>query len=308
MKPMLSLSDIRSFFRGHLQVDEPMERYTWMRVGGKADFYMEPADREDLITLVRFLRGAGVPFMLLGRGSNVLVSDAGIRGAVLNIETCLNEVRTEEGRVVAEAGARLTKFVDYCVTQGLAGVEMLAGIPGTVGGAVVMNAGAHGGETADHLVDVEVVRGNAVLWVAKADGGFGYRRSGFGSDVILSARFDLPNGNAEELARKRRELILRRNQTQPLELPNLGSMFKNPEGTFAAKLIEEAGLKGMRFGGAQVSEKHANFMVNRGSATASDLLQLIRTVRAKVKERSGIALELEVKLVGFTHEERTSVA
>jgi UDP-N-acetylmuramate dehydrogenase len=306
--PMLSLADISSFFRGHVLVDEPMERYTWMRVGGKADLYLEPADRDDLIALIKRLRASGTPFLMLGRGSNVLVSDAGIRGAVINIETCLSEIRSEGGVVIAEAGVRLTKFVDFCVTRGLSGVEMLAGIPGTIGGAIVMNAGAHGGETADHVLDVDVLRGDAVVRVAKVQAGFGYRRSGFGGDIVLSARFSLPKGNAEELARKRRDLILRRNQTQPLELPNLGSMFKNPPGMFAAKLIEECGLKGAQVGRAQVSEKHANFMVNLGGATAADLLELIRKVRATVKERNNVKLELEVKLVGFTDDERASVA
>jgi UDP-N-acetylmuramate dehydrogenase len=303
---MLSLSDIRAFFRGRIQVDEPMAQYTWMKVGGTADFYMEPADKDDLVALVKYFRASGFPYMMIGRGSNILVSDAGIRGAVISVEACLSEIRRDGQLVVAEAGVRLTKFVDYCVTNGYAGVEMLAGIPGTIGGAVVMNAGAHGGETSDHLVDVEVLRGDAVQVIPKAQGGFAYRRSGFGSDVILTARFDLPAGNTDELAKKRRELILRRNQTQPLELPNLGSMFKNPPGGHAARLIEEAGLKGLRIGKAEVSEKHANFMVNRGGATAMDIIQLIQAVRAKVKEQSGIVLELEVKLVGFTDEQKAT--
>ena len=305
---MVSLSDIRAFYRGRIEVQEPLDCHTWMHVGGPADVYAEPADRDDLIALVHHLHASSTAFTVLGRGSNLLVSDDGIRGVVLNIETCLSGIRMDGGAVAAEGGARLTKFVDFCVTHGYAGVEMLAGIPGTVGGAVVMNAGAHGGETADHIVDVEVLRGGAVLTVPKAEGRFAYRRSGFANDLVLSARFQLPAGDKEALAKKRRELILRRNETQPLGLPNLGSMFKNPAGTYAAKLIEEAGLKGLRIGNAQVSEKHANFMVNLGGATAADFISLIRRVRTTVQDRSGIRLELEVKLVGFPDDVKASVS
>lgn len=305
---MIALSDIQSIVRGRVAVNEPMEKYTWMRVGGTADFYIEPADRNDLIAIIRYFQENTYPFMMIGRGSNLLVSDDGIRGAVISIETCLSDIRMEGELVVAEAGARLTKFVDFCVQNGLAGVEMLAGIPGTVGGAVVMNAGAHGGETADHLVDVEVVRRGMLAWIRKEDGQFAYRRSGFAGDVVLAARFRLPAGDKEALAKRRKELILRRNQTQPLELPNLGSMFKNPPNSFAAKLIEEAGLKGKKVGQAQVSEKHANFMVNLGGATAADVVRLIEIVRRTVYQRFGVMLELEVKLVGFQEEIRASVA
>ncbi|MCU0411671.1 MAG: UDP-N-acetylmuramate dehydrogenase [Bacteroidetes bacterium] len=305
---MLSFPDLRAIYHGELRASEPMDRHTWMRVGGPAEFYCEPADRNDLAVLIRYLHEQKVPFMVVGRGSNLLVSDAGIRGAVINLETCLNEVRMEQDLVVAEAGVRLTKFVDFCVQHGLAGVEMLAGIPGTVGGAVVMNAGAHGGETSDHLVYVELLRESQSVRIEKRNAGFAYRKSGVMHDVVLSAGFRLSGGDAEALGRRRKELIMKRNQTQPLELPNLGSMFKNPAGMHAAKLIEEAGLKGKRIGNIQVSEKHANFMVNLGAAKASDVLGLIALVQQTVFERSGIKLELEVKLMGFTPEEVARVS
>ncbi len=305
---MIALSDIQAIVHGHVSMNEPMEKYTWMRVGGAADFYIEPADRNELVAVLQYFHANRYPSMMIGRGSNMLISDDGIRGAVINIEGCLSDVRMEGGLVVAQAGARLTKFVDFCIQQGLGGVEMLAGIPGTVGGAVVMNAGAHGGETADHLVDVEVLREGALLWVMKDDGHFGYRRSGFVGDVVLAARFRLPAGDAAALSQRRRELVLKRNRTQPLELPNLGSMFKNPPNNFAAKLIEEAGLKGKKVGQAQVSEKHANFIVNLGGAKAADVVRLIDIVRRTVYQRSGIMLELEVKLVGFPEETKALVA
>ncbi|HVN48267.1 MAG TPA: UDP-N-acetylmuramate dehydrogenase [Bacteroidota bacterium] len=297
---MISLSDIQTILRGHITVDKPMAAYTWMKVGGPADFYIEPADRDDLISLIAYFHRQKYPWMVLGRGSNVLVSDEGIRGAVINVEPALSGIRLEENLVVAEAGVRLTKFVDFCVQNELAGVEMLAGIPGTIGGGVVMNAGAHQGEVADHLVEVEIIRNGSVQRFSKEQGQFAYRRSGFTQDVVLSASFLLPKGDKEELAKRRRELILHRNETQPLELPNLGSMFKNPPQTHAAKLIEQAGLKGKRVGGAQVSEKHANFIVNLGAATAADVLRLIDLVKRTVYQNAGVMLELEVKLVGFS--------
>ena len=159
---MISLTDIQKFLRGNIAVDVPMAKYTWMKVGGPADFYIEPADKNDLISIVEYFREHNYSWIMLGRGSNVLVSDEGIRGAVINIENSLSDIRIENNLVFAEAGVRLTKFVDFCIQNELAGVEMLAGIPGTIGGAVAMNAGAHGGEIADHLVEVEIIHDGIV--------------------------------------------------------------------------------------------------------------------------------------------------
>ncbi len=297
---MISLNDIQKILRGSIAVDEPMAKYTWMKVGGPADFYIEPADKSDVITIVDYFRKHHYIYIVLGRGSNVLVSDEGVRGAVINVENALSDLRLEKNIVYAEAGVRLTKFVDFCIQNELAGVEMLAGIPGTIGGAVVMNAGAHGGEIADYLVDVEVLRDGNPQRVRKEKAAFAYRRSGFTQDVVLGASFRLPHGNKEQLSAKRRALVLQRNTTQPLELPNLGSMFKNPVNTFAAKLIEQANLKGKRVGDAQISEKHANFIVNLGKARAEDVLKLIDLIKRTVYQNSGLMLELEIQLVGFS--------
>ncbi len=297
---MISLTDIQKILRGHIAVNEPMAKHTWMKVGGPADFYIEPADRNDCIAIIRYFHENNYSWMILGRGSNVLVSDSGIRGAVVNMEAALPAIAMQKDLVVAEAGVRLTKFVDFCIQNDLGGVEMLAGIPGTVGGAVVMNAGAHGGEISDHLVDVEIIRDGVVQRKTKIEGAFAYRHSDFSRDVVLAATFHLPAGEKELLGVRRRELVLHRNKTQPLELPNLGSTFKNPPNTHAAKLIEQAGLKGKRVGGVQVSEKHANFFVNIGDATASDVMKLVDLVRRTVYQNSGVMLELEIKLVGFT--------
>jgi UDP-N-acetylmuramate dehydrogenase len=183
---------------------------------------------------------------------------------------------------------------------------MLAGIPGTVGGAVVMNAGAHGGEISDHLLAIEVLREGVVEVVRKEEAGFYYRSSALASDIVLAATFGFPHGEKEELSKKRRELIMKRNDSQPLDLPNLGSMFKNPKNAHAAQLIEQAGLKGKRIGDAQVSEKHANFIVNLGSAKADDVVKLIELVKRTVYQHFGLMLDLEVKLVGFPLERQVA--
>jgi UDP-N-acetylmuramate dehydrogenase len=296
---MVSLSDIKKFFRGTILLDESLSKYTWMRVGGAADYYVEPVDRNDLAEIAKYFQQNSFPFLILGRGSNILVGDEGIRGAVINLESALSGLRIEGDCVIAEAGVWLQKFADFCIQHDLSGVEMLAGIPGTVGGAIVMNAGAHGGEISDHVVDVEILRRGEMMTVLKKDAEFSYRHSAFEHDIVLNASFHLPKGDREELAKRRRELILKRNETQPLELPNSGSMFKNPPNTFAARLIEQAGLKGKRIGNAQISEKHANFIVNLGGAKAADIVQLLELARRTVYQNSGIQLELEVRLFGF---------
>lgn len=296
---MVNLEELKKVFRGHIALNEPMSKYTSFRIGGPADYYLEPLDKNDAVSLIRHFQQNKIPFVVIGSGSNLLVSDDGIPGAVINFERGLNKIYLENSLIVAEAGARLAKLVEFCIQQERKGVEMLAGIPGTIGGAVMMNAGAYGGEISDHLVTVEVLRDGNIIVVKKQDAGFSYRRSGFLHDVILSATFQMPPGDKAELMKIRRELLIKRNKTQPLNLPNSGSMFKNPAGMHAAKLIEEAGLKGKRSGKAMISEKHSNFIVNTGGAKASDVLSLMRIVRTTVKNNSGITLEPEVKLLGF---------
>ncbi len=305
---MVSLEDIRKVFRGHVAVGEPLSKYTSFRIGGPADFYLEPVDKFDLIEVVRFFKKFDYKFMVIGKGSNLLISDDGFRGAAINLEVGMGNVCLDREMVVADSGVRLSKFVDFCIQHEKSGVEMLAGIPGTIGGAVIMNAGAYGGEISNFLVEVEIYRDDTIQKVKKADGGFSYRKSGFARDVVLNASFLLPEGKLAELLKRRRELLLKRNQTQPLNLPNSGSMFKNPEGTHAAKLVEQAGLKGTRIGGAEISERHGNFIVNHGHATANDVLGLVKLARKKVLEQSGIKLELEVKLVGFQEDVLAEVA
>ncbi len=296
---MVNIEDIKKFFRGGIALHEPLSKYTSFRIGGPADYFLEPADKDDVIHLVRYLQQQQISFIVVGRGSNLLVSDDGIRGAVVSFEHGLNSLQTKNGLVLAEAGVSMARFVDFCVQHELRGVEMLPGIPGTLGGAIVMNAGAYGGEVSDHLVEVEVLREGSIMHVKKGDAGFAYRTSGFQRDIVLSATFSMPHGEKEKIAKIRHDLLTRRNQSQPLNFPNSGSMFKNPPGTFAAKLIEDAGLKGTQQGKAKISEKHANFIVNLGGATANDVLDLVLIARNVVYEKFNIKLDLEVKLVGF---------
>ena len=293
------MDDLRTVFRGGTRAHELLGKYTSFRIGGPAELYIEPVDKDDVVTATLFAGKNGIPLTVMGNGSNLLISDDGIPGIVMNLESGLHGISAHNGVVNAESGIRIGKFVDFCIQQGLAGVEMLAGIPGTIGGAVVMNAGAYGGETSDHLIDVEVLRGETIVKVAKADCGFSYRRSGFQKDIVLSARFALPAGSIAEMLKRRRELLLKRNESQPLNLPNSGSVFKNPAGKYAAQLVDQCGLKGTRIGNAQISEKHGNFIVNLGDASANDVVGLITLERARVKEQFGITLEAEVKLMGF---------
>lgn len=299
---MFSIDEIMQFLKGEIKLSERLAKYTSLRIGGPADCYLEPADKDDLVNVIKYIQRNRIPFFIIGNGSNVLISDEGFRGMVINLEARVNRLEAQGDTVMAEAGVRTPRFVDFCIQRSLAGNEMLVGIPGTIGGALIMNAGAHGGQISDFLVDVEVYREGNVIRVTKERGEFTYRRSGFGRDVILSAMFRLSPGNKEELMRRRREFLVKRGQTQPLNFPNSGSMFKNPPGTYAAKLIEEAGLKGLRKGDAQISDVHANFFVNLGRASATDVLDLMRIAGKKVHEKFNITLEPEVRLVGFSTE------
>lgn len=297
---MLSLEHIRSICSGEIHISEALAPMASFRIGGPVDIYIEPATTSELAELVRYFRRVDAPYVILGNGSNLLISDEGIRGVALNIERHFSDLRIDDGIVTAGAGARLSKFVDFCVRHSLAGSEMLAGIPGTLGGAVIMNAGAYGGEISDHMLDVTVLREGEVLTLGKKEAGFRYRGSDLRDDIVLSARFRFPEGDEDQLKARRKELLLKRNAAQPVNYPNAGSIFKNPEGDHAARLIEACGLKGYTVGGAQVATLHANFIINTGGATAADVLAVIRHVRRTVQEHTGVRLELEIRLLGFT--------
>ncbi len=297
---MIALDDIRKSFRGRIALTETMAPYTTFRIGGPADIYLEPLDKEDALALIRYLHREKTHYFLMGNGSNILISDEGINGAVVNLEVGFNYVRTEDdGTIVAGAGVKLAKFVDFCIANGRGGAEMLAGIPGTLGGGIIMNAGAYGGEISDYMVSVELIRNDRIVKISKEEGGFAYRTSALQGDVVLEAVFDFPRGMPEKMKIVRRETMLKRNSSQPVQWPNAGSIFKNPPGDYAARLIQECGLKGEAVGKAQISEQHANFIINLGGASSRDVLTLIGIARQAVREKFGIELELEIKLVGF---------
>jgi UDP-N-acetylmuramate dehydrogenase len=296
---MISIAEIKQVFRGKITLNEKLAQFTTFRIGGVADYFVEPVDPCDAVNIVNYAKNKDIPYYVMGNGSNVLISDEGIRGLVLNLESGFSYMRHENGKIIAGAGVKMAKFVDFCIQNGYRGVEMLAGIPATVGGALVMNAGAYGGEMSDYVVEVQVVKNGEIKRLTKEESGFMYRNSKLRQAVVLEGVFELPKGNPEEVSRKRKELLLKRNDAQPVEIPNAGCIFKNPKDNYAAKLIEECGLKGKSIGGAMVSPKHSNFIVNYDKATAEDVIELIKIIRKTVKEKYGIKLELEVKLIGF---------
>ncbi len=289
---------------GRLMRDEPMSKHTTWRVGGRADVYYAPRCRDDLLEFVRKL-DADTPVCFVGLGSNLLVRDGGIRGVVIATGQALHELRHLGGGVVeAEAGVPCTLLARRCSRWELGPAEFFAGIPGTVGGALRMNAGAFGGETWDRVVDVDVVdRRGIVRTRGRDEFETGYRQVAC-RDVhepreewFLAARFKFDEHHAATSDRIR-ILVSERKASQPLGLPSCGSVFKNPPGDHAARLIEDAGLKGLRRGGAEVSPKHANFIINTGNATAADIEGLIEEVRATVEARHGVRLQTEVQIVG----------
>ena len=276
---------------------EPMCRHTTFRIGGEADLFLVPKDREAFRALIRAARETGTKYFLLGRGSNVLFDDAGYRGAVIGMGG-LDSVRVEGNTVTAEAGALLAQVCKAARDASLTGLEFAYGIPGSVGGAVAMNAGAYGGEIRDVLCastacDRET---GEILDLEPEDHLFGYRDSVYrrGDLAVLSASFRLDEGEKERIAAKMTGIMERRTSKQTLEFPSAGSVFKRPEGHFVGQMVEESGLKGYRIGGAEVSEKHAGFIVNRGGATSADVLTLVEHIRDTVRKNYGVELECEI--------------
>jgi UDP-N-acetylmuramate dehydrogenase len=296
---LISITEIKENFRGKISLNERLAPYTTFRIGGVADYYVEPADSQDLLNIIIYLHRKEFPYYIMGNGSNVLISDQGIKGVVINLEKGFSYLKHEKGSIIAGAGVKLARFADFCIQNSYAGVEMLAGIPATLGGALIMNAGAYGGEISTYITEVEIIRNEEIILLNKQACGFVYRNSTLKDSIVIEGRFRLPAGKPAEISKIRKELMLKRNASQPVEIPNAGCIFKNPKDNFAAKIIEDCGLKGASFGGAMVSPKHANFIVNYNNASAHDVIELIHIVRKKVNEKFGIHLDLEIKLVGF---------
>lgn len=285
-----------------------LSEYTSFRTGGPADCLVRPSKIDELKNVIAFVRENKIPYYVLGNGTNMLVSDDGFKGVIIALKDLNREIVFEDTderdkvRVIADAGCTLARFSSEAASRGLQGTEFASGIPGSIGGAVVMNAGAYGGEIKDILEYADVLDedGNVVR-LLNADLKFGYRSSIIQEKnyIVLSVSFILKHGNEKNIKAEIRELNERRREKQPLEYPSAGSTFKRPEGHFAGKLIEDSGLKGYRIGDAQVSEKHCGFVINRGKATSADIYSLIGDVIATVYEKTGVQLEPEIKLLGF---------
>ena len=283
-----------------LMTDEPMRDHTTFRVGGPADVFVCP-DSEELPVVLRLAKEHQIPVTVIGNGSNLLVSDRGIRGLVIEIGNRMDEIAVEGPRIRAGAGALLSKVAQIAAGASLGGMEFAAGIPGSIGGAVVMNAGAYGGEIKDIIVSATVLDADGnVQTLTKEELDLSYRHSCIMDKnyYVMEAEFELCSKPEEEIRSVMAELRQKRLEKQPLEFPSAGSTFKRPEGYFAGKLIQDAGLRGYQVGDAQVSEKHCGFVINRGNASAADILQLIREVQQKVKETFGVTLETEVRILG----------
>ncbi|EGV51654.1 UDP-N-acetylenolpyruvoylglucosamine reductase [endosymbiont of Riftia pachyptila (vent Ph05)] len=286
--------------RGEMRYDEPMARHTTWRVGGPARRFYRPADREDLILFLQGLPEDETLFWL-GLGSNLLVRDGGFDGTVIATQGRLDRIEWRgERQLYVEAGVTCARVARMAARAGLCGVEFLAGIPGTLGGALAMNAGAFGGEIWPRVIGVEMVDRRGRLWWRSPDEfEIGYRSvKGRAGEWFLAAELQLLQGDADSTQAKIRSLLERRGATQPTRMPSCGSVFRNPPGDHAARLIEAAGLKGLQIGGAQVSEKHSNFIVNTGEATAADIEALIERVQQQVEARSGVRLVTEVHRIG----------
>ena len=283
-----------------IHVQEPMSRHTTFRVGGPADVLVTP-DRDSIAAIIKLCRSENVPYTLIGNGSNLLVSDKGVRGVVIKMGEHAGEIRVTQNEITAQAGALLSKIANTAAKEGLAGMEFAAGIPGSLGGAVVMNAGAYGGEMKDILVNAVVLDENGEEKTLSADElELRYRHSCISEKhyIVLEATIRLQSGDEQEIRLKMKELSEQRQEKQPLQYPSAGSTFKRPEGYFAGKLIMDAGLRGYTVGGAQVSEKHCGFVINKGDATAEDICKLMKDVSEKVQEQFGVVLEPEVKQIG----------
>ncbi|MBQ9550176.1 MAG: UDP-N-acetylmuramate dehydrogenase [Lachnospiraceae bacterium] len=282
-------------------INESMKKHTTFRTGGAADLFLMPENAEQLSELIRLCRREGREYFIIGNGSNLLVSDRGYRGIIIAVTEAFSDIEVSGNEIHAGAGALLSGIADTARKNSLSGFEFASGIPGTAGGAMVMNAGAYGGEMKDVVKSVEALtpEGERVN-LSNSEMGFGYRKSIVKSEglTVLKIIFSLNPGNEGEIKAKMDELSAKRREKQPLEFPSAGSTFKRPEGHFAGKLIMDAGLAGFSVGGASVSEKHCGFIINRGNATSDDVYRLIKKVREVVKEGSGVLLESEVMMIG----------
>ena len=279
--------------------NEPMKEHTTFKIGGAADEFCMPSSIDEIKELTEYAKKKNMPCLILGNGSNILVSDSGIRGLVIKLSGAFSKYEVEGDVIKAQSGALLSTLARAAMGNGLSGMEFASGIPGSLGGAIYMNSGAYGGEMSDIVKSVTYLEKGEVKRIEEGFG-FGYRRSLFADigAVILEAELQLKSADVNEIKEKTEDYKKRRTEKQPLNFPSAGSVFKRPVGSFAGKLIEDAGLKGFRIGGAEVSEKHAGFIINTGDATAADVIALICHIKKTVRERFGVELEEEIRLEG----------
>ena len=286
-------------------MNESLKKHTTYGIGGPADLMIFPKSKQDLIKIIEIINDNKIQLTILGSGSNVLVSDNGIRGAVISLKNSLKQIEVDDNILYAECGTMLGKIVKHAVKNNLIGLENLNGVPGTLGGALIMNAGAWGGEISENLIHVEVINSKSEIQkIQKKDLNFSYRQSSFNKDdILLSAKFNLKKADKDIIKENFIEAQSGRKKSQPLNKRSAGSLFKNPKNNSAGKLLDEAGLKGFSIGDAKISEKHANFFINDGNATSKDMLMLIKKAHKEVKDKFNVNLSLEVKLMGFNKEE-----
>lgn len=283
-----------------IKIDVPMKKYTSFKVGGNADLFITPKKYENVNKIMNLCKANNINYYIVGNGSNLLIKDGGIRGVVIKLSK-LNKITIDGENIIAQGGASIGTVSLKSRDESLTGLEFACGIPGTIGGAVAMNAGAYNGEIADVIESVLVMDNNGqILRLNKEELELGYRTSAIlkHNYIVLEANFKLQKGDHEKIATRISDLMRRRREKQPLEYPSAGSTFKRPEGQFAAKLIQDSGLKGTQMGGAQVSDKHSGFIINKDNATAKDILDLIHFVEKTVKEKFDVELEPEVRIWG----------
>ena len=283
-----------------VRAEEPMREHCSFRIGGAAEAFAVAENEEELTRLAALCRGNGIPLLVIGRGTNLLISDEGVRGVVVRLGEGLSALCAEGDRITAGAGVTLARLAQFAQQHALTGLEFAHGIPGSLGGAVVMNAGAYGGEMKDVIVSVRCLDDDGVIREYSAGAlDFSYRHSRFSEHggIVLGAVLSLTPGDGEAIAAKMRELMAKRASSQPLDLPSAGSTFKRPASGYAAAMIDGAGLKGFAVGGARVSEKHAGFVVNAGGASFDDVLAVMEHVQSTVREKYGVTLEPEVKII-----------
>lgn len=294
------LDEIKKLNIDTIKIDESLKKYTTFNIGGKASILLEAKNEQEILSLVNFFDEHKISFLLIGRGSNLLISDKGIKRPVIVLDKNFSKIdEIDDETLYAQAGASLKSLANKALDLGLGGLEAISGIPGTVGGAVYMNAGAYGSEIKDFLTKIRFIKNGKIMELDAQEAKFSHRKSIFQDEacVILGAYFKLNKKDRAAIEEAQKDYTQRRKDKQPLEYPSAGSVFKRPSGYFASKLIEDAGLKGLSVGGAMVSKKHSGFIINKASASFDDVISLIDLVKKRVEEKFGVKLEEEIRII-----------